>query len=163
MTHYDYIEWLLYKNNALSKEKAEEMEEHLYDCDLCMDIFLSLIDEDEIELASRVIPKDFTSNVVDVISKDKLKAIEPKYNKKAFNYQFMYYVAVASVTIFMTFGGFYENLVESVPRISQSFKTVEEERPNHIVEFSDIIVKSTSSLLSRIENKDQFKEENNEK
>lgn len=158
MKHYDYIEWLLYKTKSLSSEKLDEMEEHLYNCDICMDIFLSLIDDEELEEASELVPENFTSNLVENIIKNKVKAIEPKMNKKAFNYQFMYYVAVASVTIFLTMGGFYTNLVDAVPKLTESIHVVEE-RPNHIGKFSEGIVNSTSNLLLSIENMSRIKEE----
>lgn len=162
MKHYDYIEWLLYKTKSLSDEKLDEMEEHLYNCDLCKDIFLSLIDEEEIEKASKYVPDDFLSNVAENISKNKVKKLEIKNDKKGFNYQFMYYVAVASVTIFLTLGGFYTNLVDSVPKIRKSIERVEH-RPNNIGKFSDQIVDATSNLLFSIENMSQIKEDNNER
>ena len=163
MKHYDYVEWLLYKTKSLPIGKLDEMEEHLYNCDICMDIFLSLIDEEEINLASETVPVNFTSNIVDKINKNKAKTIQPKSDKKTFNYQFMYYIAVASVTIFLTMGGFYTNLVDSVPKIRESIQIVEE-RPrqmeNHIGKFSETIVNSTANLLFSIENMSQFKEDN---
>ena len=162
MKHYDYIEWLLYKTKSLSSEKLDEMEEHLYNCDLCMDIFLSLIDDEELEVASEYVAEDFTLNVLENISKSKVKVIQAKNDKKTFNYQFMYYVAVASVTIFLTMGGFYTNLVDAVPKISESIQVVEE-RPNHIVKFSEKVVNSTSSLLFSIENMSRIKEDHNER
>ncbi|NLY46272.1 MAG: hypothetical protein GX053_09845 [Tissierella sp.] len=158
MKHYDYIEWLLYKTKSLSEEKLDEMEEHLYNCDICMDIFLSLIDEEEMELASDIVPENFTSDVMNSISKDKIKTIKPKMDKKPFNYQFMYYVAVASVTIFLTMGGFYTGLVDAVPKITESIQGVEE-RPNYIGKFSDSIINSTSNLLLSIENMSNYREE----
>lgn len=162
MKHYDYIEWLLYKTKSLSSEKLDEMEEHLYNCDLCMDIFLSLIDDEELEVASEYVAEDFTLNVLENISKSKVKVIEAKNDKKTFNYQFMYYVAVASVTIFLTMGGFYTNLVDAVPKISESIQVVEG-RPNHIGKFSEKVVNSTSSLLFSIENMSRIKEDHNER
>lgn len=158
MKHYDYVEWLLYKTKALSDEKLDEMEDHLYNCDICMDIFLSLIDEDEAEFAGQIVSEDFTSNLMDNISKNKVKVIERKDTKKPFNYQFMYYVAVASVTIFLTMGGFYSNLVDAVPKISESIETPRQ-RPNHIGKLTDGIVNSTSNLLLSIENIGKIKEE----
>lgn len=158
MKHYDYIEWLLYKNNALPEEKHNEMELHLFNCDICMEIFLSLIDEKEVEAAGNVIPDNFNEKVINKITKNKVRELKPKVKKKAFNYYFGYYVAVASVTIFLTFSGFYTNLVDSVPRITKSIKVVEEERPNIIANFSDKIVNSTSALIGNIENVNRNKE-----
>ncbi len=163
MKHYDYVEWLLYKTKSLSNGKLDEMEEHLYNCNLCMDIFLSLIGEDELEFVSNIVSEDFSSNVVEKISIDKIKRIEVNNNKRVFNDQFMYYIAVASVTIFLTIGGFYTNLVDAVPKIKDSIQVIEEDRPNHIAKFSDRIVNSTSKLLLSIENMSQLEEDNNER
>ena len=159
MKHYDYVEWLLYKNKALPVDRLEEMEEHLYNCDICMDIFLSLIDQQEVVSAESIIPSDFTEKVINNISTTKAIKIESrqKHKNRVFNYQFGSYVAVASVTIILTLGGFYTNLVDVVPKLGVSIKMVED-RPNLIANFSNSIVNSTSSLLLSIENIDRFRE-----
>lgn len=157
MKHYDYVEWLLYKTKALSDESLEEMEDHLYNCDMCMEIFISLIDEEELEKAEKVIPEDFTPKVMKKVSNKKIKRLEPRNHKKLFNYEFGYYVAIASVTIFLTVGGFYTNLVDAVPKVVESIK-IDEDRPNLVGNFTDNIVNSTSSFILRFENVDRIKE-----
>lgn len=161
MKHYDYVEWLLYKNKALSSERVEEMEEHLYNCDLCMDIFLSLIDVEELKIARAAIPKDFTNKVINKISNSKEKNILTKdIQKKDFklNFQFGIYAAVASVTILLSLSGFFTNFVNAVPKLTASIQLVEE-RPNYIGDISNSIVNSTSSFLYNIENNERIKEE----
>ncbi len=160
MKHYDYIEWLLYKNKMLPEEKINEMEQHLFNCDTCMEIFLSLIDEEEVEGAGEFISEDFTSNVIKNIPKLKIVKSKVKQKKKIFNYQFGYYVAVASVTIILTLGGFYTDLVDTVPKISESIIVIDK-HPNIIANFSDSIVDSTSSFLFSIENNDINKRRKN--
>lgn len=154
MKHYDYIEWLLYKNKILPEEKLNEMEQHLFNCDTCLEIFLSLIAEEEVESAGKFITKDFTSNVIKNIPKLKIVKPKGKQKKKIFNYQFGYYVAVASVTIILTLGGFYTDLVDTVPKLSSSIIVLDEHK-NIIANFSDSIVDSTSSFLFSIENIDR--------
>lgn len=160
MKHYDYIEWLLYKNKMLPEEKINEMEQHLFNCGTCMEIFLSLIDEEEVEGAGEFISEDFTSNVIKNIPKLKIVKPKKKQKKKIFNYQFGYYVAVASVTIILTFGGFYTDLVDTVPKLSASIK-VPNKSTNIVANFSDSIVDSTSSFLFSIENNDINKRRKN--
>lgn len=154
MKHYDYIEWLLYKNKMLPKEKLDEMEQHLYNCNTCMEIFLSLIDEEEVEDAGKIISDDFTAKIIKNIPKLKTVKSKVKQRRKILNYQFGYYVAVASVTIILTLGGFYTDLVDAVPKLSASIKVLDE-HPNIIANFSDSIVGSTSSFLFSIENIDR--------
>lgn len=163
MKHYDYIEWLLYKNMMLPDEKLEEMEQHLYNCNTCMEIFLSLIDEKEEEKASNVISDDFTSKIINNIPKAKKDKQKTKQRKKVFNYQFGYYAAVASVTIILTLSGFYTGLVDAVPKLSSSIQATKN-HSNRIADFSNSIVNSTSGFLFSIENIDMNnRRENNER
>lgn len=162
MNHYDYVEWLLYKNKALSDEKMNEMEDHLYDCQECMDTFLSLIDEQEEKYAEGMISSSFAPELSKKISEYKIIKLNAGRIKKkrSINYQFGYFAAVASVTIFLTLGGFYTNLVDYVPRITASMQEVQM-RQNLIADFSDRIINTTSSLLLSIEDseKDIMEEE----
>ncbi len=158
MKHYDYVEWLFYKKNVLSIEKQNEMEEHLFNCDECMEIFLSLIDEEEINEASKIVPEHFNQNIIKKISITKVKKFES--TKKPVKYPFGYFVAVASVTIVLTLGGFFTNLVDTVPNISASVSMLEKpDKPNRIFNFSERIVNSTSKFIGSIENIDRNKEE----
>lgn len=158
MKHYDYVEWLFYKKNMFAIEKQDEMEEHLFNCDECMEIFLSLIDEEEINEASNIVPEDFNKNIMMKISNTKVKKIVA--TKKPVKYPFGYFVAVASVTIVLTLGGFYTNLVDAVPNISASVNMLEKhDKPNRIFNFSERIVNGTSKFIVSIENIDRNKEE----
>ncbi|WP_313342991.1 hypothetical protein [Sedimentibacter sp.] len=154
MNHYDYVEWLLYKNKAISNEKMNEMEEHLYNCQTCLDIFLSLINEQEEDYVGDMVPSNFTSRVLENISKSRIVKLNANKVNKSIKYQLGYYAAVASVTIFLTLGGFYTNLVDSVPKITSSIQEVQV-RQNLIANFSDRIIDSTSSLLLSIENNEK--------
>lgn len=162
MKHYDYIEWLFYKNGMMSEEKSEEMEQHLSNCDTCMEIFLSLIDENEEEKAGEIISDDFASKVISNVPKIKQSNKKKKQTKRAFNYQFGYYAAVASVTIILTLSGFYVNLVDAVPKVSATIEFTEKDS-NKISDFSNRLVDSTSSLLLSIENTENNWRENNER
>ncbi len=161
MKHYDYIEWLFYKNKMLSEEKSYEMEQHLYNCDICIEIFLSLIDDKEVEKAGEIISNDFASKIIN-IPKTKTGESKVKQTKKIFDFQFGYYAAVAAVTIILTLGGVYIDLVDAVPKLSASIQTVKE-RPNIIADFSDNIIDSTSSFIFSIENIDRNRREKNER
>lgn len=150
MKHYDQLEWVLYKSNLLDSKIYEEMEEHLYTCDDCMEIFLSLIDEEEINQAGSIVSVDFTNNVM-----NNLKNIRPMKKKsvkkqpKLPNDFFIYYTAVASVAIILTAGGFFSKLVDSVPQITANISIKEEKiMSNAIYNFSEQITKKTSMFIN---------------
>ncbi len=153
MTHYDYIEWIFYKEKVFPKEKMIKMEEHLYTCSECMDIFLSLIDAKEVNKAEEFLSQDFTDGVMKSI--ENIKHIpKSKVKKSNINYRdvFTYYVAVASVAIVLTLGGFYSGLVDMVPRVTQS-TTIKAHTnlPNMVVDISGKIVNRTSDFINNFE------------
>lgn len=148
MKHYDYVEWLLYKNNLISEEKRIEMEDHLYSCDNCMEIFLSSIEEIEIEEAGKLIPEDFTQGI---LKKTKnIRTIKrPKNKNKRLNEIFLYYASVASVAIFLTAGGIFGSMVEVVPKIDVGVG-IEESRvkAGKIYDLSESITNRTSEFIN---------------
>lgn len=153
MKHYDYVEWIFYKEKTLSNKMIQEMEEHIYECNECMDIFLSLINEEEIYKAEETISSDFTSCVMDNIQEIKYKPkITVKKQNTSFKNIFGYYVAVAAVTILLTFGGFYSGLVDAIPQVAKS--TVIKDtinKPNIIFNLSEEIVNRTSNFVNNFQ------------
>ncbi|MEW8972697.1 MAG: hypothetical protein AB2375_00765 [Tissierellaceae bacterium] len=148
MRHYDYVEWLLYKNNLISKEKQVEMEEHLYNCDDCMKVFLSSIDDMEIEEAGILVPDDFSSKIMSNI-KNVRPIKKPINKKKNFNDLFLYYISVASVAIFFTAGGIFTKMVEVVPQISIGMSIEESRvRTDTIYNLSESITNRTSEFIN---------------
>lgn len=152
MKHYDLVEWKLYKENLLDEDLYKEMEEHLFQCDHCMDIFLSLIDNKEIEEAGEIISNKFTANFMksienlSYISKSKNQNKDKK-KKQVYNEILLYYTAIASVAIFLTGAGVFNLVVDKMPYIS---KNVENRRlnidTNKINEFSNSVLKFTGSF-----------------
>jgi hypothetical protein len=148
MRHYDYVEWLLYKNNLISEEKQVEMEEHLYNCDDCMKVFLSSIDDMEIEEAGILVPDDFSSRIMSNI-KNVRPIKRPINKKKNFNDLFLYYISVASVAIFFTAGGIFTKMVEVVPQISVGMSIEENRvRTDTIYNLSESITNRTSEFIN---------------
>lgn len=123
MTHFSKGKWISYKDNLLPREDYIKMEDHLYTCDTCMDIFLSLIDSEELDLVETVVPSGFTENIM-----IKIEVVIPitkatnrvsnsyinktKRKKKMIKDIFMYYVAVASVVLVLTAGGVFTKMAE---------------------------------------------------
>lgn len=152
MKHYDHIEWILYKKNLLDNNIYEKMENHLYECDDCLDIFLSLIDDEEIKIAEHIIPENFTPNIMDEIKnirplKKKIKRAKKK--PQITNDFFIYYTAVASVAIILTAGGFFGKLVDSVPQITVKVSAQENKiMGNAIYELSERITNKIAMFVN---------------
>lgn len=149
MKHYDDLEWLFYKERIISKEKSKEMEEHLYICNQCMNTFLSLIDNYEIDKAEKSISSNFTNSVMNSIEKPNM----------TFKNIFGYYVAVATVVVILTWGGFYSGLVDTLPQVAKStINNSQLSAPEMVFSMSEEIVNKTSSFINNFQ-KNERKEE----
>lgn len=159
MKRYDTVEWILYKKEMLHEHIKTEMEDHLLECDSCMDLFLSLISEKDINNAGELISDDFNENLM----KDIVKAIplnkhisnkvkeKNKKKTKIYNEILLYYTAVASVAIFLTATGFFNRVVEKVPEISSNIHHEKLSINTYkINEFSKSITKATANFTNSI-------------
>ncbi len=154
MKHYDEVEWKLYKRGLLNKNIKQMMEDHLLQCDSCMDMFLSLIDEEEVSRAGKLISHDFNENlmedIVKVIPLERVtKKNKSKKTSRIYNEILIYYTAIASVAIFLTGIGFFNKVVERVPDISSN---IQEEKFSintyKINEFSKSVTRATANFAN---------------
>lgn len=164
MKHYDQIEWILYKKKVLPEEKIIKMEEHLYTCDECLETFLSLIDTEEIQAVEDTMAEDFTDRVMAKIENiDLIPRTKGKKARKNYREIFVYYTAVAAVTIVLTMGGIFTKLVDAGPHVVQSSSMEENVQiPNMVADLSGRIVSKTSSLINKFE-ESNIKEDVNER
>lgn len=155
MNHYSKDQWILYKKNEISQEEMLSMEEHLYLCDDCMNIFLSLIDEEELKLAEDIISESFTENLIAKL--DNLSSINqrPKVadkkgikKKKMIENIFVYYVAAASVILVLTAGGVFTRMTEiPLENIREdNFKT--HENMGNLYAFTEKITDNTNNFIN---------------
>ena len=145
MIHYDYLEWLLYKKDLLDKKNHSKMEEHLFHCDSCMETFISLIDEEEIENAKSLIPEDFNQKLM-----NKIENLTPiKQVRKLILFFpkdfFLYYTTTAAVAIILTASGVFNSMVDNLPgtiNIDQSKLDT-----SKIYSFTEKISQETSNFI----------------
>lgn len=143
MNHYSKEKWLLYKQGILSVEDSKKMEDHLLECDPCLEIFLSLVDDGEIQVASELISPEFEDAIMGSVNK------KPKIKNKNL---FTYYVAAALVTLILTSSGFFETLITTVPYVSKTAVVQSNlKQENFIMNFSERVVNKTSNFINNFE------------
>jgi len=132
MKHYLESEWLTYKHHSTDKSESELMENHLLECDQCLNLFLNLTDERDIARVETLIPPDFSRSAMAFIlhkqtppprnirSRDKIKRL------------LSYYVIASMVTLVLVSGGFFEKVVSNASLISAN-ATMKAEKPNSII------------------------------
>ncbi|WZL73257.1 hypothetical protein QBE52_00520 [Clostridiaceae bacterium 35-E11] len=157
MNHFSKEMWLFYKEGKLSWEESQGMEDHLTECNQCLETFLSLMNEEEIDVTNEIISPEFTDTVMNEIHRVKhdfatKKKVPKSKRKRLFNY----YVAAAVVTLVLMGSGFFESLVNTIPYMTQA--AVREEnfkQASLIMNFSEKIVHKTSKFINDFEISDQ--------
>lgn len=113
MEHYTKEQWQQFRKEECSKEIYRKMEEHLTECDLCLSIFLGLIDEQEIVTANDLLSPDFARQVMKKVQGHKCPVNKKKkwFNEKTKS-MVVYYMAAASITLIFVGSGIFQTFVE---------------------------------------------------
>lgn len=158
MKHYSREEWLIFKKDGFDNCEMEKMEDHLYSCDLCMKIFLDVLDDNDITKAEESIPDSFTRNTL-IYIKEKGNA-SPSITKRTEFLRrrqnlFTYYVAAAVLTLVFMGGGVFQSLVDNYASFSQTACTVEHQKMQEEskTNISIEIANRTSQWINNFENK----------
>jgi predicted anti-sigma-YlaC factor YlaD len=107
MKHFSKEEWLAY-GKGQTNEKQALMENHLLDCDACLQLFLEGIDANAVEEARTLIPPDFTARTCDLIrTSSRKEEVQPnRFPRRGF---LAYYAVAAAITIMLTGGGVFQS------------------------------------------------------
>src|SRR5690625_6094089 len=110
MNHYSHGEWMKYIKGDLAEAVQKQYEDHLYECDYCLQRYMSLIEQTEDELMSI----DCEQIVGQLVSLHKEKSSQPPmYARRR---KLIHYALAAGFTILLTFsgvffdGGFFEQV-----------------------------------------------------
>lgn len=71
MKHYCYEEWVQYVKNEMNDQKREQLENHLYTCDQCLEQYLQAMAANETSLPILSNESSFTDLVMAEVSKQK--------------------------------------------------------------------------------------------
>jgi hypothetical protein len=113
MKHKTFEEWLTYVRDEVDEKTRVEFENHLYECDQCMEVYLEAIERQETSFPTVTDADAFTDGIMAMIEQEKpVSNIEkPRPYAKTKFYQksvFHYLVAAAMTLLLMTTGVFQE-------------------------------------------------------
>jgi hypothetical protein len=126
MSHYTQQEWIEFKKQRLAEEKQLQMEQHLRVCDSCMDVWLGLIDQEEINAATEVIPDDFSRKTMKLVQAQAkpVSSLSSNVNKR--RRLLAYYTAAAAITLMLVSGGVFQTIVNGLAyRQTQQISAIE--------------------------------------
>jgi hypothetical protein len=174
MKHYTYDEWLRYVKDEITGKKSEELEEHLYTCDQCLETYLLAVTANESSLPILSNEAGFTDAIMAKVAKQNLmvpdtveelntmpivvsvpdtKQEERKSIKKKPIYQqaAFHYLLAAVATILLTFTGTFQSLAKYASVLET--KQVQEKRPS----MTEGLMNKTFAWVDSIEKKEANK------
>ncbi|WP_261303417.1 hypothetical protein [Paenibacillus andongensis] len=148
MNHYNEQAWKLYVEERLSPDKISEMELHLYQCDECLTIYMTCLEQMETNLP--ILEKD-TQEYVDAI-------IARTTGTKRFWYHstMLHYGIAAAATLILVATGFFHGISQELGAVgsfkpANSINTSSSLQPDKPI--SDQLLNKTLTWLDTLQNK----------
>ncbi|EJQ52450.1 hypothetical protein QUG02_08800 [Bacillus hominis] len=106
MMHYSKEDWSNYTLDTIANNERESMEEHLYECDHCLALYMESIDE-QTENLPMMSDDSFTNEVMTQINFETLQSNENIKTNQLKRTIIHYIIATAATIIFMVSGLFH--------------------------------------------------------
>lgn len=106
MMHYSKEDWSNYTLDTIANNERESMEEHLYECDHCLALYMESIDERH-ENLPMISDDSFTNEVIAQIHFETLQSNENIKTNQLKRTIIHYIIATAATIIFMVSGLFH--------------------------------------------------------
>lgn len=135
-THYSKDHWMKYVKDELNDTERILLEDHLYTCDQCLELYIDAVDTQEEILPSISDEAAFMNDIMKKISNENME-IEKVIEKKRPFYQssIFHYAIAASLTLILMSAGFFQSIIkhtETIQKAEVSFK--EEQKSGGLVD-----------------------------
>jgi predicted anti-sigma-YlaC factor YlaD len=149
MSCYDVEKWVLYCRGVLEEATMDEMEEHLYGCERCLEVYLKVVEQTMGDMEEKQLREDFTDELFDVIQEEKR---EQKRKEKVNKWNMLiYYSAAACITIFLMLSSVFTDMQRTFQDSTEMVGMVHQEG-KHLIKsgWTDRLTDQTSGLLNRL-------------
>ncbi|EKN71531.1 hypothetical protein BABA_00815 [Neobacillus bataviensis LMG 21833] len=155
MKHYSYDEWMQYVKDEINDTDREQLENHLYTCDKCLENYLEAVSANETSLPALSNESSFTDQVMAML----VPSVVPDTinntvdGKKPFYQQVVFHYFLAAVaTILLMFSGAFQSLATYASSL---------ESPQHVQEkkssVTEGVINKTFAWMDSLEKKEADK------
>ncbi|WP_062352767.1 hypothetical protein [Bacillus kwashiorkori] len=144
--HFLIDEWRQYRNGEVEEKKAEKMEEHLYNCDQCLNLYIEATDtildiaiQDEMAFTNGVMEQ---INSLVSIEQDREKTRKSR-KKNYYRQKWLHYCVAASATLFLMSSGIFD-------KVASEMISVQEESFQESKSFTVEIMNKTTGFIDFI-------------
>ncbi|MGI5900865.1 MAG: hypothetical protein ACOX7U_00130 [Desulfitobacteriia bacterium] len=115
---YKPQDWYLYQEGSLPSTTSRAMEEHLLDCESCLNVYLTALEESLGNLKKPELNRDFTDRVMSLLEREfpaprQESAVEKRRKVPSINL-IIGYCAAASIALFFWVGGYFGEISDSL-------------------------------------------------
>ncbi|WP_442602526.1 anti-sigma factor family protein [Paenibacillus sp. KN14-4R] len=116
--HYDHDAWHLYIEGQLTSDIASSMEQHLYKCPICLDLYMTSVEQLSNRLPAPVDPTALTDAIMEQISTH--RHLNPSHTTISERRRTIrnYFIAAAATLVLMV-TGIFQGLLYQVDAIQQ--------------------------------------------
>jgi len=146
MKHYSELEWLALKQRSVKEPETELMENHLRECDQCMNLFLNLTNELESARIDRCIPPNFSQTTMAFINNNQVSHFPTNHRRQSKMRRLLsYYVAAAAVTLMLVSSGVFQAAVSDAVWTTANSTINIETKDNIIFNWPSRLIETSSS------------------
>lgn len=113
MRHFSNEEWMSYINDKLSETTCEELENHLFSCDQCLEVYMKMIDRQAEELPV-INSSSFTDEIIAELPQKKVR------KKTLYQRTLFHYAVAAVITLTLMTTGFFQSIMGVVTTVEVS-------------------------------------------
>ncbi|MEN8906730.1 MAG: hypothetical protein ABF289_12305 [Clostridiales bacterium] len=115
--HYNLEKWEQYFYENLNDIEMTDMEEHILRCEECLNKYISIVEGNSINALESIDSSAFTENILYKIEREDLHEKNIKQNfTKGRKKLFIQYIAAATITLLLTFNGYFSGLFEGTTK-----------------------------------------------
>ncbi|MFP7474012.1 hypothetical protein SFC55_23780 [Niallia taxi] len=158
ITHYSFEQWQEYAKDELDEGNRSQMEDHLYGCDHCLDLYVQAVEAQEQELPSISDVEGFTDQIMQKITQEQaelmdIPVVKPKKKKSFYQSSIFHYAIAASITLVLMTTGVFQSIIKHTESIQKA------EMPMKQEEVKVGFVDKTFSWLNTFDGSMSMKEE----
>ena len=127
-THYSKDDWMKYVNDELNEKERAFLENHLYTCDQCLELYIDAVDMQEEILPSISDEAAFMNDIMQKISFENMEIEKIEERKRPFYQSSIFHYAIAaSLTLILMSAGFFQSIIKHTETIQKAEVSLKEE------------------------------------
>lgn len=137
MNHVSQQQLEAYISDTLTDEERVIVEDHIYECELCLQQFMSGVEHDEHHLPASTTVPDFAHDILPVTAVEPSEEAESHQVKPSKSQAFrplIHYVVAASITIILMASGLFQSILGWTSTINESSQHAEQSISDSIMD-----------------------------